>query len=103
VRTLLLPSEEFLRRFLLHVLPKRFVRIRYFGFLASRCRTPQLAQCRQALAVAPAPPLEPTPPARPQATWPCPRCGGAMHVIERLTPRQLRLTTLLADILHDTS
>jgi putative transposase/transposase-like zinc-binding protein len=102
-RTLSLPSEEFLRRFLLHVLPKRFVRIRYFGFLASRCRTPQLAQCRQALAVAPTPPLQPTAPARPRATWPCPRCGGAMRVIERLTARQLRLTTLLADILHDTS
>ena len=42
VRTLTLEAEEFLRRFLLHVLPKRFVRIRYFGFLASRCRTVQL-------------------------------------------------------------
>jgi hypothetical protein len=103
VRTLTLAAEEFLRRFLLHVLPKRFVRIRYFGFLASRCRTPQLAQCRQALAVAPVPPVEPMPPARPRATWPCPRCGGAMRVIERLTARQLRLATLLADILHDTS
>ena len=103
VRTLSLPSEEFLRRFLLHVLPKRFVRIRYFGFLASRCRTPQLAQCRQALAVAPAPPLEATPPVRPHATWPCPRCGGAMRVIDRLTPRQLLLEALLADIRHDTS
>jgi hypothetical protein len=103
VRTLSLPSAEFLRRFLLHVLPKRFVRIRYFGFLASRCRTPQLAQCRQALAVAPASPFEATPPARPRATWPCPRCGGAMRLIERLTARQLRLMTLLADILHDTS
>jgi Putative transposase len=38
-RTLTLTAEEFLRRFLLHVLLKRFVRIRYFGFLASRCRT----------------------------------------------------------------
>jgi hypothetical protein len=103
VRTLSLPSEEFLRRFLLHVLPKRFVRIRYFGFLASRCRTLQLAQCRQALAVAPTPPLEATPPARPHATWPCPRCGGAMRVIDRLTPRQLLLEALLADIRHDTS
>jgi hypothetical protein len=103
VRTLSLPSAEFLRRFLLHVLPKRFVRIRYFGFLASRCRTPQLAQCRHTLAVAPAPPVEPTPPARPRSTWPCPRCGGAMRVVERFTPRQLRLTALLADILHDTS
>jgi Putative transposase/Transposase zinc-binding domain len=103
VRTLTLPAEEFLRRFLLHVLPKRFVRIRYFGFLASRCRTPQLTQCRQALTVAPAPLLDVTPPARPHATWPCPRCGGAMRVIDRLTPRQLLLEALLADILHDTS
>ena len=39
MRTLTLDVDEFLRRFLLHVLPKRFVRIRYFGFLASRCRT----------------------------------------------------------------
>ena len=103
VRTLTLDVEEFLRRFLLHVLPKRFVRIRYFGFLASRCRTPQLAQCRQALAVAAAPPPESTSPAPPRASWPCPHCGGAMRVVERFTARQLRLTALLADILHDTS
>ena len=44
VRTLTLDVDEFLRRFLLHVLPKRFVRIRYFGFLASRCRTRDLPQ-----------------------------------------------------------
>jgi hypothetical protein len=58
VRTLTLAADEFLRRFLLYVLPKRFVRIRYFEFLASRCRTSQLAQCRQALAVASASPAE---------------------------------------------
>jgi hypothetical protein len=103
VRTLTLDADEFLRRFLLHVLPKRFVRIRYFGFLASRCRTPQLAQCRQALAAASAPPPEPPPPAPPRSSWPCPRCGGAMRLSERLTPRQLLLDALLADILHDTS
>jgi Putative transposase/Transposase zinc-binding domain len=103
VRTLTLDVEEFLRRFLLHVLPKRFVRIRYFGFLASRCRTPQLAQCRQALAVAAAPPPESPPPVLPRASWPCPRCGGAMRLTERLTARRLLLEALLADILHDTS
>jgi hypothetical protein len=102
VRTLTVDSEEFLRRFLLHVLPKRFVRIRYFGFVASRCRTVQLPQCRRALAVASAPPpATPAPP--PPRSWPCPRCGAPMRVIERLTPRQLYLTSLLADILHDTS
>jgi hypothetical protein len=103
VRTLTLAAEEFLRRFLLHVLPKRFVRIRYFGFLASRCRMPQLAQCRQALAVAAAPPPDPPPPAPPRSSWPCPRCGGPMRLIERLTARQLLREALLADILHDTS
>jgi hypothetical protein len=103
IRTLTLDIDEFLRRFLLHVLPKRFVRIRYFGFLASRSRTPQLAQCRQALAVAPAPPPEPPPPARPRSSWSCPRCGGPMRLIARLTARQLVLEALLADILHDTS
>jgi len=102
VRTLTLESEEFLRRFLLHVLPKRFVRIRYFGFLASRCRAVQLPQCRQALATAAAPPAAPPPPNPPRA-WPCPRCGAPMRIIERLTPRQVYLEALLADILHDTS
>jgi hypothetical protein len=48
--------HEFIRRFLVHVLPKRFVRIRYFGLLAPRCRTHALATCRAALAVVPAPP-----------------------------------------------
>jgi hypothetical protein len=103
VRTLTLESEEFLRRFLLHVLPKRFVRIRYFGFLASRCRTPQLEQCRQALAVAGAPSPEPPRPPETQCSWPCPRCGAPMRVIERLTARQVHRASLLADILDDTS
>ena len=102
VRTLTLEAEEFLRRFLLHVLPRRFVRIRYFGFLASRCRTVQLPQCRRALAGATAPPPA-SPPPEPPRSWPCPRCGAPMRVIERLTPRQIYLTSLLADILHDTS
>ena len=103
MRTLTLPAEEFLRRFLTHVLPKRFVRIRYVGFLASRCRTTQLAQCRQTLAVAPAPSVEPPTPAPPRRSWPCPRCGGTMRLIERFTARQLVLHALLASILHDTS
>jgi hypothetical protein len=103
VRTLTLQADEFLRRFLMHVLPKRFVRIRYFGFLASRTRTRELAQCRQALAVAPPPPTDPPAPAAPRASWPCPRCGAPMRLVERLTARQLFLSTLLADVLHDTS
>jgi Putative transposase/Transposase zinc-binding domain len=103
VRTLTLDVDEFLRRFLLHVLPKGFVRIRYFGFLASRCRTRELAQCRQALAVAPPSPDEPLVAITPQSWWPCPRCGAPMRIVERLTARQLLLGALLATIVYDTS
>lgn len=102
-RTLTLGVDEFLRRFLLHVLPKHFVRIRYFGFLASRCRTPQLGQCRHALAATPTPPAAPVAPRPSRASWPCPRCGAPMRLVERLTARQVFLDMLLTSILHDTS
>jgi hypothetical protein len=103
MRTLTLGVDEFLRRFLQHVLPKHFVRIRYVGFLASRCRTPQLAKCRQALAAIPMPPADSMPAPRSRASWPCPWCGAPMRLVERLTARQLFLDTLLTSILHDTS
>jgi hypothetical protein len=103
IRTLTLDAEEFLRRFLLHVLPKRFVRIRYFGVLAPRCRTRELAQCRQTLAVASTPPNEPLVASPPRPSWPCPRCGAPMRLVERLTARQLFLDALLATVFHDTS
>ena len=103
VRTLTLDVDEFLRRLLRHVLPKGFVRIRYFGLLAARCRTHDLATCRAALAMAPPPPPEPPVEATPRSTWPCPRCGGPMRVIERLTARQLYLAAVLADVIHDSS
>jgi hypothetical protein len=106
MRTLTLDVDEFLRRFLLHILPKRFVRIRYFGLLAPRCRTHDLAACRTVLAVAPpplvtAPSVDSTP--SPTRSWPCPRCGAPMRIVERLTPRQLFLAVLLADIVDDSS
>ncbi len=103
IRTLTLDADEFLRRFLLHVLPKRFVRIRYFGFLASRRRTRGLPECRQALAAAATPPIERPVVAPPRTSWPCPRCGGPMRLVERLTARQLFLHALLASVTHDTS
>jgi len=102
VRTLTLDVDEFLRRFLLHVLPKGFVRIRYFGLLAARCRTHDLATCRAALATAPPPP-DPPAPVTPRSTWPCPVCGAPMRIIERLTARQLYLADVLAVVIHDTS
>src|SRR5262249_58803084 len=48
-RVMTLTGVEFLRRFFLHVLPKGFVRIRHFGFLANRWRTARLAICREVL------------------------------------------------------
>jgi hypothetical protein len=106
MRTLTLDVDEFLRRFLLHVLPKRFVRIRYFGVLAPRCRTDDLATCRTVLAVVP-PPLATAPSVGATLTLTracaCPRCGGPMRIVERLTPQQLFLALLLADIVDDSS
>jgi hypothetical protein len=104
MRTLTLDVDEFLRRFLRHVLPKRFVRIRYFGLLAPRCRTDDLATCRTVLAVAPLPPVSALSVGSTRTrSWPCPRCGAPMRIVERLTARQLFLEALLADIVYDSS
>jgi hypothetical protein len=53
LKTMTLSADEFLRRFLLHVLPAGFVRIRYFVFLAARGRTAKLVRCRELLAAGP--------------------------------------------------
>jgi hypothetical protein len=90
-RVMKLPVDEFLRRFLLHLLPRGFVRIRNFGFLANRQRTMLLPLCFSLLN---SPPSLPTTNARQQPPrtpdlHKCPHCGGSMHVIERLTAAQL--------------
>ncbi len=59
-RKMTVPGEEFLRRFLLHVLPKGFIRIRFFGFLAARRRAQFLPLCRQLLAEPLRPSADPT-------------------------------------------
>jgi len=87
-----LSLDEFLRRFLLHLLPKGFVRIRNFGFLANRRRAVLLPLCFTALGALPAktePKASSVPPASP--LWLCPKCGGRMVVIERFTPAQIQL------------
>jgi hypothetical protein len=53
-KTMTLSADEFIRRFLLHVLPDGFQRIRYFGFLANRYRAEKLALCRQLMQMPPA-------------------------------------------------
>ena len=83
-RTLQLSAEEFTRRFLSHVLPKGFVRIRYFGFMANFRRTASLALCRQLLGQAP-PPMTEDRASDTRATWRCPDCHAPVKVRERLT------------------
>jgi hypothetical protein len=84
-RKMTLAATEFLRRFFLHVLPKGFVRIRHFGFLANRFRASHMPLCRRALAMTSAEPA-PSSSATPScSTWHCPRCGAAMLVTRRLT------------------
>jgi DNA-directed RNA polymerase subunit RPC12/RpoP len=83
-RVMTVSADEFLRRFLLHVLPKGLVRIRHFGLFANRRRQTALARCRQLLgAVACADRPEPTNQLR------CPACSGNMLIIERTTSAQL--------------
>jgi hypothetical protein len=83
-----LTATEFLRRFFLHVLPKGFVRIRYFGFLANRWRTQILALARQLLGAEPR--IAPGPVPQTSALWRCPRCGARMVILRRFTPQELR-------------
>ena len=76
-----LGPDEFIRRFLLHVLPSGFHRIRHYGLLAGSARKASLALARELLAVAP--PVMNDPPAEPDGFRPpCPCCGGRMIVIE---------------------
>jgi predicted Zn-ribbon and HTH transcriptional regulator len=86
-RTMTLSQEEFLRRFLEHVLPKGFPRIRYFGFLANRRRGEILPLCRSLLAAAP--PVETARMTVPTQLWCCPCCQGPMQIVEVLTANQL--------------
>jgi hypothetical protein len=95
-REMTLSGEEFLRRFLLHVLPDRFVRIRYFGLFANRHREQSLALCREVL------PGRPVQPKLTKSDWQsllqsltgvdplrCEVCGQkALRLVEELAPAQ---------------
>jgi hypothetical protein len=88
-RKMTLAATEFLRRFFLHVLPKGFVRIRHFGFLANRFRASQLARCRQLVAMDLRSPADSAPSGATPSTWQCPHCGAPMVVAQRLTAAEL--------------
>jgi len=91
-RRMRLALDEFLRRFFLHVLPRGFVRIRHFGFLAHRRRAKLLPLCFALLAAtAPSPPVPGTPKGDiPRPLWTCPQCGGPMAMVERFTAAAAR-------------
>jgi hypothetical protein len=96
-------AEEFLRRFLLHTLPRGFVRIRFCGFLANRCRGTALPLCH-ALLTADRPPVQSVPTNAPcPCVWLCPCCGGPMAVIEKLTAQQIRWRSAGRESLCDSS
>jgi hypothetical protein len=83
-RSMTLEADEFLRRFLLHVLPQGFVRIRYFGWLANRHRTQLLHLCRSHLRTTAPPPVTVA------LGHLCQHCRrGTMRVVETLSPTQL--------------
>jgi hypothetical protein len=100
-RTMTLSAMEFLRRFVQHILPRGFVRIRQSGFLANTCRAARVARARTLLTTPAitAPSTDATttvttataPPTR--ATWACPRCGAAMSVGPILSALQLATVT----------
>jgi hypothetical protein len=97
-RTMTLEAEEFIRRFLLHVLPSGFQRIRYYGFLGNRYRQRKLARCRQLLGMAAS-----TPPASDVGTdyrdryeeltgnslRRCPRCQQGHMVVVQILPKSV--------------
>ena len=101
-RKMTLSAPEFLRRFLLHVLPRGFVRIRSFGFLANRSRATLLPRCQHLLLDNPRPyapavitfsPIQP-------ACFRCPKCAAPMLIVEKLSAwsiSQLILTSPTLD------
>ena len=92
-KLLTLPVDEFLRRFLLHLLPQGFVRIRNFGFLANRKRATLLPLCfqlfgsvQESQAEQQASSSEDSP-----DLWRCPTCDGPMNVLEKFSAAEMQL------------
>ena len=85
-KVMTVPADEFLRRFLLHVLPKGLVRIRHFGLFANRRRAASLQRCRSLLGTEPCADRPATAASQP----PCPLCSGPMIVVDRITAQELR-------------
>jgi hypothetical protein len=88
-KTMTLTTDEFIRRFLLHVLPSGFHRIRHYGLLANTGRRDNLARIRELLHVAPAEAkVTDTSAESVQPIFVCPDCGAAMIIVEILARKQ---------------
>jgi hypothetical protein len=85
-KVMTITAHEFLRRYLLHVLPKGLVRIRHFGLSANRHRAASLERCRSLLGAEPR--RDPSVTADSQPA--CPICSGPMTIVQRITPQDLR-------------
>lgn len=106
-KLLTLDAHEFLRRFLLHVLPRGLVRVRHYGFLANSVRRREIARCRAILDAAHQEPPVASPTPNPTETWKeallrltgrdvtrCPKCGeGRLQQTEILPPTHRRFVT----------
>lgn len=103
-KVMTIAAEEFLRRFLLHVLPHGFVRIRFFGFLANRRRKTLLPLCQQLLGTSP---REGSGSVQVQTSVQplgrCPRCGESMILVQRLMAEELHPQLLTRRVHIDSS
>jgi hypothetical protein len=100
-RKMTVSADEFLRRFLLHTLPRGFTRIRFFGFLAGSRRARMLQLAHQLLEATPPEVVAASPTA---TTFRCPVCACPMKLIERLSAAEIRRTVHVhQDAFHDSS
>jgi hypothetical protein len=104
IKSMTLAADEFIRRFLLHVLPDGFHRIRHYGLFASGTRAVNIARIRTLLAPAPSPDEVAPQPAHDEPPAPvCPCCGGRLLIMERFRPGTHPRTRSTAVIRIDTS
>jgi hypothetical protein len=87
-KTMTVSTDEFIRRFLLHVLPQGFVRIRHFGFMANAQRSASMEICRRLLGMTPI--VESVEAPSTNSAWLCPLCHAPLTITARLTATQIK-------------
>jgi len=95
-KTMCLAGEEFVRRYLMHILPKGFMRIRHYGFLANCCREKKLSQIRTLISAASNAPKEsPKREESVEVSYPCSKCRqGRLHLMGEIMPRRIETRAL---------